>query len=268
MYLSSNLKLLRKNKGMSQEEVSKKLNLTRSSYSGYENGVAEPGLENLILLSIFYKIPLDDLVKKDLSVLSETEWEYIAKGIYVDAKGEKLRVLTASVSESNEEIIEMIPEKARAGYTMGYADPDYIKVLPTFQLPFLSKNKKYRSFPISGDSMPPVSHGSQVVGEYIQNWETIKSGEPYIVVTKDDGIVFKIIHRIDGVPHAFQLSSTNPIYAPYTIKVNDILEIWKFVNYISKDLPDVTLSEGDLLKSVKGLQKEIHELKNFIRNTD
>lgn len=265
MFLSSNLKLLRKKKNMSQEDVSKKLGLTRSSYSGYENGVAEPGIENLISLSTFFKVPLDDFLKKDFSKLSDAEWEAIAKGVYVDIKGQKLRVLTASVSESNEEVIEMIPEKARAGYTMGYADPDYIKVLPTFNLPFLSKNKKYRSFPISGDSMPPVSHGSHVVGEYVQNWETVKSGKPYIIITKDDGIVFKIIYRLNDMPDSLQLSSTNPLYEPYIVKVNDILEVWKFVNYISPDLPEVTIPENDLLKSIKGLQNEVHELKNFIR---
>ena len=267
MYLSSNLKLLRKNRKLSQEDVSKKIGLTRSSYSGYENGVAEPGIENLVLISEFYKIPLDDIIKKDLAQLKATEWEAISKGVYVDMKGHRLRILTSTISENNEELIEMIPEKARAGYTLGYADPDYIKILPTFNLPFLSKNKKYRSFPISGDSMPPVSSGSHVIGEYIQNWESIKSGQPYIVITKDDGIVFKLIHKIKGIDHSFQLSSTNPVYEPYLVKINDILEVWKFVNYISNDLPDVKIPENDLVKSVKEMQNEVHKLKNFIRNS-
>lgn len=263
--LSSNLKLLRKNRGFSQEEVANKLNLTRSSYSGYENGVAEPSIENLVKLSSFYSIPLDDLLKKDLSKLSDAEWKAIEKGVYVDVKGQKLRVLTASVSADNEEVIEMIPEKARAGYTLGYADPEYIKVLPTFQLPFLKKDRKYRSFPISGDSMPPVSDGSHVVGEYVQNWETIKDGTPCIVITKDDGIVFKIVHKIPNQKNKLQLSSTNPIYQPYVVSVNDIIEVWKFVNYISHDLPDVVIDENDLVKSVKGIQKQVNELKEYLR---
>lgn len=264
-HLSSNLKLLRKNRNFSQEEVAKKLELTRSSYSGYENGVAEPGIENLVKLSSFYRIPLDDLLKKDLSKLSDAEWKAIEKGVYVDVKGQKLRVLTASVSAENEEVIEMIPEKARAGYTLGYADPEYIKVLPTFQLPFLKKDRKYRSFPISGDSMPPVSEGSHVIGEYLQNWESIKDGQPCIVITKDDGIVFKIVHKIADQPNKLQLSSTNPVYEPYVVDVNDIIEIWKFVNYISHDLPDVAIDENDLVRSVKVIQKQVNELKAYIR---
>jgi len=262
MFIASNLKLLRKSRKLSQEEVSRKVGLTRSSYSGYENGVAEPGIATLIVLSDFYKVPIDDILRKDFSIYSDKEWEAVMKGVYKDVRGSNLRVLTASVNSDNEEVIEMIPEKARAGYTLGYADPDYIKVLPTFNLPFLSKNKKYRSFPISGDSMPPVSDGSHVVAEYIQNWETVRDGKPYVIVTKDDGIVFKIIHRIPGREDVFQLSSTNPIYAPYVVKINDILEIWKFVNYISHDLPDFKMSENDISRTIKELQNEVHSLKN------
>lgn len=265
MHLASNLKFLRKLHQLSQEETSKQLGLTRSSYSGYENGVAEPNLETLSLLSSFYKVTLDDLIKKDFSILSEKELDAVKKGIYTDTKGKHLRILTTQVSEQNEEIIELIPEKARAGYTMGFADPEYIKVLPTFNLPFLSKDKKYRSFPISGDSMPPVSHGSYVIGEYIQNWEAVRSGRPYIVVTKEDGIVFKIIHKIPEVPDAFQLNSTNPLYAPYLVNINDIIEIWQFVHYIASDLPDFNMSENEIAQSLKNVQNELHELKNYIQ---
>jgi len=264
MYLPSNLKLLRKHKGFSQEEASKSLGLTRSTYSGYENEIAEPGIHNLIAISDFYRVPLDDLIRKDFSNLSKLDWESIARGVYADLKGSNLRVLTSMVSDENEDVIEMIPEKARAGYTMGYADPEYIKVLPTFQLPFLKKDRKYRSFPISGDSMPPVSQGSHVVAEYIQNWEVVKDGKPYIIITKEDGIVFKIVYNNINKDNTFQLCSTNPMYEPYSVNVNDIIEIWKFVNYISPDLPEVEISQSDLIKSVKGLQKEVFELKSFV----
>ncbi|RYM34733.1 helix-turn-helix domain-containing protein [Brumimicrobium glaciale] len=265
IYLSSNLKLLRKNRKKSQEDVAQELGLTRSSYSGYENGVAEPGIENLVKMSKFYRIPLDDLLKKNMVDLTESDWEAIEKGVYADVKGRKLRVLTAMVSETNDDVIEMIPQKASAGYTLGYADPDYIKVLPTFQLPFLKKDKKYRSFPISGDSMPPVSPGSYVVAEYIQNWESIKNNHPYIIITKEDGIVFKIVNKVPGREHFIQLSSTNPMYEPYMLDINEVIEIWKFVNYISHDLPEVTISENDLLKSVKSIQNQVNEMKSLMQ---
>ena len=54
--IGENLKLLRKYRKISQEELANELGLTRSSYSGYENGVAEPNLENLIKFSNFFNI--------------------------------------------------------------------------------------------------------------------------------------------------------------------------------------------------------------------
>lgn len=266
MEIGSNLKLLRNRLKKSQEEVAGDLGLTRSSYSGYENGVAQPNIEILVQLSDYYKVTIDDLVKKDLAKLTETEWSTIDKGIHVDVKGQKLRVLTSMVSDDNQDLIEFVPLKASAGYTSGYADPDYLKVLPTFHLPFLSRDRKYRSFPIKGDSMPPVVEGSFVVGEYVQNWTSIRNGTPCIVITKDDGIVFKVLHNLLESDQSFQLCSTNPFYAPYLVHVNQILEIWKFVNYISPELPEVRLDDNDISKSIKSLQQEVHEIKNMIRS--
>jgi transcriptional regulator with XRE-family HTH domain len=264
MEIGKNLKILRKRLKKSQEEVAQDLRLTRSTYSGYENSVAQPNLENLISFSDYYKVSIDELVRKDFEEFSENELERMDKGLYTDVKGQKLRVLTSLVNERDEELIEMVSIKASAGYTSGYADPDYLKVLPTFHLPFLSKNKKYRSFPIQGDSMPPVVEGSYVVGEFVQNWMTLRNSTPCIVVTKEDGIVFKIVHNLLDSSQSFQLCSTNPFYSPYLVHANEILEIWKFVNYISPELPEIRMDDNDLSKSLQELQKEVHALKSFI----
>ena len=263
--IGHNIKLLRKRSRKSQEEVAQSLGLTRSSYSGYENGVAEPNIATLNSISKLYGLLLDDLVNKDFSAFSDQEWKMVDQGIHTDFKGSKLRVLTAVIDTNNEEMIEMIPQAARAGYVAGYADPEYIKVLPTFSLPFLSKSKKYRSFPIEGDSMPPVSHGSFVTAEFVQNWQLVKSGTPCIVVTQNDGIVFKVVNNFLESHKSFQLCSTNPQYPPYMVHANDILEIWKFVNYISKDLPDVEVGQSELTKSIKALLQEMNEIKQLVR---
>ncbi len=264
MSIGNNLKLLRKRKKLSQEEIATALGFTRSTYSGYENGVAQPNIDNLIALSEYHTIPIDELVKKDFEQFSEADWQRIDKGLYTDVKGLKLRVLTTVVNEENEELIELVPVKASAGYTAGYADPDYLKVLPTFTLPFLSKDRKYRSFPIKGDSMPPVVEGSFVVGEFVQNWMSIRNGTPCVVITKDEGIVFKVLHNRLESEQSFQLCSTNTFYQPYLVHVNDILEIWKFVNYISPELPEVQMDNEGVSRSIMGLQQEVNELKNIL----
>ncbi|WP_217494793.1 XRE family transcriptional regulator [Crocinitomix algicola] len=257
------MKLLRKRKKMSQEELASALGLTRSSYSGYENGVAEPNLENLTKFSEFFNISLDKLIKIELAKISEAEWEKIDKGIEVDVEGKSVRVIAITVDQENNDNIELVSKKARAGYTTGYSDPEFISVLPTFNLPFLKKDRKYRTFPIKGDSMPPVSDGSYVIGEYVENWNTIKDGFPHIVVTVDDGIVFKNVYKRLNDNQCFQLCSTNPLYEPYEVHANDIVEMWRFVNYISSDLPTSSFKESELTQAILDLQTEVKHLKNI-----
>ncbi len=266
MYIGSNLKFLRKSISKSQEELANILGLTRSSYSGYENGVADPNLETMLQICQYYKITCDAFLKTDFSLFNEHDWRQFMSSQNLDIEGKKLRILTQTVDADNNELIELIPQKARAGYASGYADPEYLKILPTFSLPFLSKEKKYRSFPIEGDSMPPVTQGSFVVGEFIQNWRLIKSGTPCIIVTKEDGIVFKIVNNFLDEKQSFQLVSTNTLYDPYFVHVNDVIEMWKFVNYISPDLPNVKLDDNSLKSSILSIKKDISELKLIMKD--
>lgn len=259
MTIGTNLKVLRKHFGNSQEEMASLLKLTRSSYSGYENGVADPSISTLVLLSDVYSISLDIIMKKDLSQIPEADLNFHLRE-QVDFTGNKLRILTQTVDNNDEELIEMIPEKARAGYALGYSDPDYLKILPTFSLPFLSKDRKYRSFPISGDSMPPVSEGSFVVAEYVQNWMLIKNETPCIIVSEEDGIVFKIVFNNLAKDQSFTLHSTNPYYKPYKVEANKILEVWKFVNYISPDLPEIKLDDQQINKSIQEIRQDLNTI--------
>ena len=260
-FFGSNIKLLRQRRGRSQEETSIALDVKRSSWSGYENGSAEPPFDLLVKISNYYKVSIDKLLKEDLTKLGEHALSTLERGGDLDLAGKRLRVLTTTVDQEDRENVELVPEKAKAGYAAGYADPEYISILPTFQMPFLSRDRKYRTFQISGDSMPPVADGSWVTGEYVQNWQSIRDGQPYIVVTKEDGIVFKVLYNQLKDKGTLLLCSTNPIYSPYEVEVSQVLEIWKFVHFISAELPEPNLSRDELARSVVDLRKEVNHLR-------
>ncbi len=269
MYLKENIKLLRKRLKRSQEDVASNLGITRSAYNSYENGVAEPGITVIIKLSDFFQVNIDKLIRVNLSTLKESQLSQLEKGFDLDITGTRLRVLATTVDNENEENVELVPLKAKAGYTSGYADPSYIKVLPAFKLPFLSTNKKYRTFPISGDSMPPVVDGAFVTGEYLQDWHNVKNGHPYIVITQDEGIVFKVLYNRIEEDGSFLLCSTNPLYNPYTVKVQDILEIWKFINYINPKFEEPSQSNSDDVgPTLRLIQREIGMIKDKVKNIE
>jgi len=260
MYFNTNIKLLRKRKACTQDDIAFALNMKRSTLSGYENQISQPGINVLIAFSDYFNIAVDTLLRVNLEELRESQLSQIEKGYDVYIKGSNLRVLATTVNNDNEENIELVSEKARAGYASGFADPEYIKILPTFHLPFLSKQKKYRTFQISGDSMLPIPDGSYVTGEFIQNWNNIRNHHAYIIITIEDGVVFKVIENKIMSEYKFTLHSLNSLYDPFDIAISEVKEVWKFVNYISAEMPEANKEKEDLIKTVQSLKKEVREI--------
>jgi transcriptional regulator with XRE-family HTH domain len=260
-YFSSNIKFLRKRKGYTQDEVADHLDMKRSTLSGMENEVSQPTIPALLTFSKFYNIAIDTLLNIELHKLSELQLRQLEHGEDVFIKGGRLRVLATTVNANNDENIELVNEKAKAGYATGFADPEFISQLPTFQLPFLSKQKKYRTFQLSGDSMLPIPDKSWVTAEFLQDWGQIVTGEAYVIFTLDDGIVFKVVENLIGKEGVLRLYSLNPLYEPYDVPVSEIKEVWKFVHYISKELPEPVLPQEELLKTVASLKSDMDKLK-------
>lgn len=65
--LSNNLRFLRMLKGMSQEQISEKVHMSRRHYCECENGAAVPSLVTVCILADFYDVPLDDLIALKIS---------------------------------------------------------------------------------------------------------------------------------------------------------------------------------------------------------
>jgi len=261
MYFAGNIKFLRKRRGRTQDDVAVALNTKRSTLSGYENGVAQPGIDALVAFSGYFNISIDTLLKIDITRLSESQLGELERGYDAYVKGSNLRVLTTTVDPGNRENIELVAEKAKAGYATGYADPEYIGELPVFRLPFLSDKRKYRTFQLKGDSMLPIPEGSWVTGEFLQDWMTIISGKAYIVFTTNDGIVFKILENYIKSDGKLVLYSLNPLYEPYEVHINDVREIWKFVNYISSEIPEPVMPEKQIFQSIAVMKHDLERIK-------
>ncbi|WP_270526539.1 helix-turn-helix transcriptional regulator [Longibaculum muris] len=69
MKLQENLIRLRKQKGLSQEELAYQLGISRQSVSKWESGTSVPELERLVEISELYGVSLDELVKGENSVV-------------------------------------------------------------------------------------------------------------------------------------------------------------------------------------------------------
>ncbi|WP_002151845.1 helix-turn-helix domain-containing protein [Bacillus cereus] len=63
MSLGQQLKKFRESQNLSQEDVAKKIGVTRQAVYKWENDKSYPDIDNLIILSEFYNVTLDDLIK-------------------------------------------------------------------------------------------------------------------------------------------------------------------------------------------------------------
>lgn len=251
--IQANIKHLRSLKKLSQERFADDLGWTRSIVGSYEEGRSEPPIERLIDLSNYFNIPIDILVRKDLRKAKNTSFIEI---------GNKRVLFPVTVNEDNEDLIEVIPVKATAGYLSGYDDPEYIEQLQKIKLPFLPTGT-HRAFPIKGDSMLPVKDGSYVVAKYLEDVNDIKTGRTYIVLTKDDGLVYKRIYITDD-DSVLLLSSDNKSYEPYLIPKETILELWEFTCCINtQEYDEKELKLSSIMSMFQELKVELEAIKQL-----
>ncbi len=262
-FWGTNIKTLRQRLGLSQEALAYALGITRAKLSAHENGQTQnPTIGDLFAFSRYFKMSIDALLKADMRHCSEAqlaEWEGNSENY---ASGKALRILATTVNADNEEQIEFVPLKASAGYRSGYSDPEFIAELPRYSLPGLSPHRKHRIFPIAGDSMLPFPDGCSIIGEYVEDWRSLKNGTRCILILKSGGadFVFKEVeNRIAGEKRIIA-RSLNPLYAPYEIPVGDILEIWQYHSHLAQKVEGALPAEEvqvQLLRIVAELKEEL-----------
>lgn len=228
--VNRNLRFLRQKEGLTQREFSERLGLKQATLGAYEEGRATPPLNCLTDVSRVYKVSLDNLINSDLSTLPEKSWRVSGRP--------RREVLAITVDAHNRENVELVTQKASAGYLSGFQDPEFVKDLPKISMPVLPKNRTYRAFEIQGDSMLPVQPGSIIFAEYVEDISSIKNGKLYVLVTRNDGIVFKRVFNFAGGEQKLLLVSDNRVYDPYSLDVGDILEVWAAKAFFSNQFPD------------------------------
>jgi len=253
--LNENIRFVRKQLNLTQDQFAQQLDIKRSLVGAYEEGRAEPRLELLQKMAAMARLSVDLLIGRDISQLKEYEKKSL----------NSKEVLVVTVDENNRNNIELVPQKAAAGYLNGYADPEYIKELPRFKLPILNQGT-YRAFEITGDSMLPILPGTIVVGEWVEDIQNLKNGKSYVLVTQREGIVYKRVFNYLQENGKLFLVSDNRQYAPYQIDASEVIEVWSAKAYISVQFPDVSTKNEMSMEQLAGvvleLQQELQSIKS------
>lgn len=120
--LKDNLKILRKNKGLSQEELSIKLHVVRQTVSKWESGLSVPDAEMLMTISEILETPVSEILGESIEEKEKNDLKVIS---------EKLEVI-------NEQLA--MKQKQKRKFRYNKKEYGRIKVINVFILFFSQKN--------------------------------------------------------------------------------------------------------------------------------
>ena len=122
------LKVLRKEKGLTQKSLSNMLNISQGAYAKWENGKREPNFEKLSMLACIFDVSIDFLLSEYLEISKET---------YLKLKEERKNLFSVRLKElrlqhgfSQEELAEKIgiKQNSYSDWENGKCKPNYEKL--------------------------------------------------------------------------------------------------------------------------------------------
>ena len=265
--LSSNLKYLRKRSGKTQDALSADLNIGRTTIANYEAGISEPSLETVLVFSKYFNTPVDELLSINLEAAPKKMEN--AQAVALSPKEIPLSKMPMVVTVDNEGMdnIIYVPVKARAGYLLGYGDPEFMETLTTFRLPGLN-NSTFRMFEVEGPSMAPnILHGDRIIGEWLDGFEHIRDNRVHVIVHKGGVMVKRIVNRIKERGKIYLKSDTIAHRSEFpTVEIDpvDIIEIWYGRLKISSDFSE----PAEVYHRLADLELDVLEMKNNMKKKD
>ena len=117
--LSENLKRIRKDNNLSQEQLAEKLGVSRQSVSKWENGEAYPEMDKVLQLCKMFNLNIDELLNQDIKEVNESKQSRINIDKYV---GDFLDFITKTInlfsSMKFKDIIKCLSEQCFIGISI------------------------------------------------------------------------------------------------------------------------------------------------------
>ena len=176
MNFGDNLKLLRKTKKVSQEELAEKLGVSRQSISKWETGENYPSMTNIMCLCDIFHCKINDIVHEDFEDINSLDPEIKMKVVKLKEKEQKrMKVLS--------KILEIVAKVGKIGTYIAAV----VVLLITVCVPLFMSDVKYKNNTISfknfsKDTITLVEKKDEVKA-YDKNNKVIKDIRPAFAKT-------------------------------------------------------------------------------------
>lgn len=212
---------VRRELGLSQTELAKKLDVSLRAVQTWEGGTRSPKFEIMQKITNLYE-------------------NYEQKGIrkqYIKSNAVKLSDDIPTM------LVPLIHQYAYAGYLSGFSDPEYIDELP--KIPFIVENGthkgNYLAFEVRGDSMDNNTKEAYQSGDYVlareiqqQHWINklhIKKWD-FVIIHRTEGVLIKRISDHNINTGYITLHSLNEEYEDTSVNLDDIVQLFNVVKVL------------------------------------
>ena len=119
-------------------------------------------------------------------------------------------------------------------YLIRYSDFGFLKSLASFCLPNLPIGD-FRAFEAGEDF---AFEGALLIGNLVGNWQEIKDGKNYVLVTKSQGSMYRRVYNQVKIKGTLLLSTDNNRFPSSEISFMDVIETWEIKSFVSQILPE------------------------------
>lgn len=220
----------RKEKGLTQQQVADMIDVSRVSYTFYEDGSRKPKFDVLIKILQILEFEIEDFT----SVTFVTSEPVTKNSSYIDGR----RRIKSETSEGFR--VPLVPIKAQAGYTKSFDQAFYLDTLEKYAIPpgISYHGSEWRYWEIEGDSMEPTLHSRDIILTSQVNkhdWEFVRNFYIYVIVTEDRVLIKRVFQKS---PEVWVLISDNEESHPQQLlNVDEVKELWVFRRHIDSKAP-------------------------------
>jgi len=275
IFISKNLKFLRKKQKMAQGELARLLDIKPNTVSNYENGVSTPDYSILEKITSIFHVSAHDILYTDIEMTPPIE---ISKNLINKKESLITHISNATISRDTPQYISeniisipIVDVAAAAGF--GYSNPDYTETLGELSFPanlLKRRTGNYYCGRVDGDSMvPTLLYGDFIIFRLLSpaEWGDVKDDDIYFVVNRSGHAFVKRIKNRLKQEGFIVCQSDNPdkINKEFQISNDDISNIyhveWRFSNDMT-NINQLYFSRLDTLEDqMRNIQKIIKKSK-------
>ena len=238
--IGKNIKKIRAVKKLSQAKFAELFNLARPSVGAYEEGRSEPKIDTLIQISTYFKIKIDHLLSKEVTVNEIHGFDIF-----------KNKALTQGKNKNIEHYLLLVSKEEYERYPQFHDQKEYLNNLPTMLIPKFS-GQNHRAFELNSEAMNSIlglRKGNLILCEET-NIENLKKKELTVLVSKDEILLGRVNSWDDKKINLF---FDNPLFEPFTMDLKKIVEIWTVKGFFSTEIPECNYMN----KKIQSMEEKI-----------